>query len=282
MAPKTWETSELALRKIQGTPLANLRMDVIIRADIENWLEGIPSDGARKRYFEYLRAELNQAVDLGIIKLNPASKIRVRVKKSTAKRLLTPSEQQALLSLEMPDRLRFFLLLCLKMGLRRGEALGLRHEDRVDDGVIIRRQVQEIRGKALVREALKTSNSFAWIPICDELLAVIGSKEGYVVSSSNGSYTRPRVIERMMDQLLVSTELEGVSPQWLRRSHGMNLLESGVDIRTSSEMMRHTPKMLLEIYAQSRTELKVDAMRKLREASQRHKIGHRETKNEGI
>jgi integrase len=59
--------------------------------------------------------------------------------------------------------------------------------------------------------------------------------------------------------MLRGTPLEGLKPYDLRHTAAMRLLQR-TDLRTAAEIMRHSPQMLLEKYARSRRELKLQAI----------------------
>jgi integrase len=53
-----------------------------------------------------------------------------------------------------------------------------------------------------------------------------------------------------------------IGPHAFRRTYGMTLLEAGVDIVTAAELMRHDPMVLAKEYAQTRKDLKTDAVKR--------------------
>lgn len=174
---------------------------------------------------------------------------------------LDPGRAAQLLALEAPPRAWLIVRLGLQCGLGISEMAGLRHEDREEDGILIQRQTLEVRGRVHENAPLKTSARRAWIPLPPELLDRIGPpRTGYVLATAGGRPMRPTNIRRALTELVAGTALEGISPHDLRHTYGMRLLESGVDLRTAAELMRHDPIMLAKVYARSRRDLKRAAL----------------------
>lgn len=196
---------------------------------------------------------------------------------------LTPEQQRRLLGLPMTDRARLIILLGLRVGLRRGEIAGAKHEDFEDGGIHVRRAIgarikepEEERGKIDVKKP-KNKNSTVWIPLAPELREMIGPPRWGLVVPAMESRKRnalpaplkpmdPKNVANLLDRTLKDTEFEGLDLHDLRRTFGMSLLEAGVDLRTAAEMMRHDPAMLAKIYARSRRDLKKQGAERLFEA----------------
>jgi len=74
----------------------------------------------------------------------------------------------------------------------------------------------------------------------------------------------PVKASRMWDSVRTELGIQGGLHK-LRGTYGMTLLESGVDIRTAADLMRHDPAMLVRQYAMSRRDLKEAALDRLME-----------------
>lgn len=177
---------------------------------------------------------------------------------ATNPRVLTPKEEVEILALDMREEVRIMVLLGLKMGLRRSEIAGLHHTDRDGDGVMIQRAVVRAKGVIVLKDT-KTESSEAWVPICPELASYIGEHSGYVIGGKDRPIS-PSVLDDRWRRLVKGTKFVDVGLHDLRRTFAMRLLESGVDVRTAAEMLRHDPQMLLKIYSRSRRDLKRAAM----------------------
>lgn len=158
------------------------------------------------------------------------------------------------LSLGRTDAL--LLLLPRLLGLRRSEALGLRHEDRDEDGVWIVRAVTDTDEAVHEREILKTGRSHAWQALPDELLDMVGPpRSGYVLTDGTEPM-RPDTMTARTKMLLETTKWKGFTPQDLRRSFGQAHYERDKDVFGTAALMRHSVKMSEEEYLQTDKDLR--------------------------
>ncbi len=162
------------------------------------------------------------------------------------------------------ERLRLMLRLALRTGMRKGEILALRHDDRFHDGINVRASLTRKDGGLYVKETKGRKNRF--IPLSDDLEPLIGhGRNGYVIHAEESAETPmwPRNAERLLDSALRHTKYKGVNFHDFRRTFATMLLRAGVDLKTASDILGHDPKMLLEIYAQSSTQIKREAIQKV-------------------
>jgi integrase/recombinase XerD len=249
-SPTTVEHWRECLKRILKTSLAELAPEDINEAVIQKWLA--KEKGAARTKKNTLNVVLQVCREHG-------NRLEVKTPsvKQKKRRILTPLEQRTLLTLEMPESTRTMILLGLRMGLRRSEIAGLRHDDRDGDGVTIRRAVVRAKGIVAIKNT-KTPSSEAWVPLCEELKSVIGSGEGYVLGDGDRPIS-PSVLDDRWRRFIKGKVYEGTGLHDLRATFGMTLLESGVDVRTASEMLRHDATMLLKVYTRSRRDLKRSA-----------------------
>ena len=141
--------------------------------------------------------------------------------------------------------------------------MGVRHEDREEDGIVIARSVAQIKGLLIIGPP-KNRASESWVPLPEELIDDIGGT-GWVTPEP-GSPEDPRTpnwLALRVKKAGLRAGIGKVSPHDLRHTAAMNLLEAGVDVVTAAEMLRHDPVMLAKVYAKSRRDLKRDAMKRL-------------------
>ncbi|MGV3614328.1 MAG: tyrosine-type recombinase/integrase [Fimbriimonas sp.] len=250
-------------QRIRPHAIATVDISALKPEDVQRWVDDLGALSPRSvaRYLQCLKAVLQHAVRLGKIPSNPATPIRTKKADEHQKTLLTKEAVERLLALKMTPRMRTAVLLCLH-GLRRAEACGIRYEDIDEDGITIRRQILEVNGKVVVREATKTGRT-RWVPIGPSLKEAIGEGKGYVLATSAKTPLRPRNLAREWTVLVKGTEFEPLTLHDLRSTFGTLLLESGIDVRTASELMGHSPAMLASIYARSRKDLKREALSKV-------------------
>lgn len=257
--PKTVTLARLTLGHIRKHPIGERGLDEITEAKILEWRLWLQSNGLQdstvhryQRVLERMLALLGRRVT--------APKPRLR---QPDVRILTREEQRELINRAVQPRTRLALLILIGWGLRSGEACGLMHEDRHENGVWLRRVVT---GTGQVDETMKTDESRAWLPfVDDELEQLIGPpRTGYVLATANGTPMAPNNLRRMVQSVAEGTAYEGITPQELRHTAGVNMLRAGIDPATAASITRHSVETLLKIYHRVIVESKVEAMEKLR------------------
>ena len=174
--------------------------------------------------------------------------------------------------------LRAFALLWLGVGLRRGEALGLRWDD-IDferGYLLVQRRVNRVRGQGLlVREGAKSSEGNRAQPLPSVVMEALvdrrqhqhddrlraglnwkGTADGYVFTTTIGTLIEPRNVNRAFTAALKRAGMEHRSPHSLRHDFAGLLLSSGVASRVTQELMRHTRyELTANVYQQPPDEL---------------------------
>jgi len=188
------------------------------------------------------------------------------------------------LSKEEQSRLEAFLLqdldagqlgvlLSLRLGLRIGEVCGLRWND-IDlrEGVLFVRQcVQRITNhQAALGEAKtvlttgvpKTVNACRMIPIPSDLTMAIASCKGsepadFVIQGKSQSFLDPRTCQARFHSYLKQSGLRDVNFHMLRHTFATRCIESGMDVKTLSEILGHANiSTTLGVYVHSSLEQK--------------------------
>ncbi len=260
LSPTTASLYEIILRtRIVDDPIGDLPLDQINAEVVQAWINrqtGVTSTVQRAASF--LMSTLKS---LGVKDLDVAVP---RDREQTIV-VLSPAEQDGLLALPMPPEVRMAALLGLRLGLRRGEMCGLRHEDRDDDGVSIERSLAQVRGQLIIKPP-KSARGYRWLPLPPELEAQIGPPlTGYVLADDLEGEDRPLsplALQARWKKALKDTPFSHITLHDLRGSYGMLLLERGADLRTVSELTGHDPAILARIYARSRRDLKREAIRR--------------------
>lgn len=192
---------------------------------------------------------------------NPVRATKPKVKEPTV-RILTRSEQQRLLEACTTERMRMAVLMMLEWGPRPSELCGLKHEDRFEDGVMIRRAVTK-NGKV---SDTKTDRSKAWLPILhEELKKFIGSSKGYLLGTISKRPLNPATLRRMLQKVARDAKLGHVTPMDIRHTAAVNMLSAGVDPATAASITRHSVEMLLKVYHRSTDAGKLEALKKTTE-----------------
>ncbi len=283
LAPTTYALYEIVYEtRVRKDPLGGILLSELKPEHVQAWVDSLHDvlPSSRARYLQCVKAILQYAFKTRWIDSNPASPIKAGKIEEHFKEVLTRSEVNQLLAMEMSDRLRKGILLCLH-GLRRAEACGLKYEDFDGEGVTIKRQALEVSGQLIIQNATKTGET-RWVPVNEELRHILSKGTGWVLESATGQPLRPRNFAREWSLLVKgdshavrekklknnrpvreSTVFAGLTLHDLRSTCGTLLLEGGVDVRTASEILGHSPAMLSKVYARSRKELKQAAMTKI-------------------
>jgi integrase len=191
----------------------------------------------------------------------------------------TPAEAQSFLQAVRSDRLYALYAVALSMGLRRGEALGLRWAD-VDlaDGVIrVQHGLHRVVGQ-LQLGPVKTDGSARVIPVPAPLLKVLRAHRraqveerqtvgqawqdgGFVFTTGLGTAIEPRNINRHFDKLCASS---GVRLHDLRHSCASLLWSQGVPLEQIQDILGHEdPRTTKTIYVDVAEELQRGAVDRL-------------------
>lgn len=260
-SPSTWQTERDWLNQLEKDELGRKPVKQIKQADLDSWLFRMrlryANETVRKRC-GFLNSLLKSAgTDL---------RLTAPAKSQSTRRPMSPGEREIYDNLVPPKEwMKTALLICRYLGVRRSEAFGLKHEDRDRDGIWIRRSVLLLKGELRVRPKGKSAKSHAWVPLPKVLQEIIGGdRKGFVIGGGKDP-ENPKAFSNWLYEEKQRCGLKDV-PKFgahaVRRTYGMQLLESGVDLITAAEMMRHDPTMLAKEYAASREDLKKAAVEK--------------------
>ncbi|HUZ70392.1 MAG TPA: tyrosine-type recombinase/integrase [Candidatus Saccharimonadales bacterium] len=242
--------------------LGKLRLAALQPTDVDAFLAAKLDSGPAPRTVHHmravLRAALTQAVRDGLIVRNPAGlsrPVRVEHREMT---VLSPEQARAFLDSAKGDRLEALYATALAIGLRQGEALGLRWQDvdleagtlRVEHGLQrIAGKVQLIPTKSarsrrtvvmpgMVAEALRAHRTRQ---LQDRLLA--GGRwhdGGFVFTSSIGTPVDTSELRRAFHAVLRRAGLPAIRWHDLRHSAASLMLVQGVSPRVVMETLGHS------------------------------------------
>lgn len=175
------------------------------------------------------------------------------------------------------DGTKIGVYISLYTGLRIGEICALTWDD-IDLQnrlLYVRHTVVRIRaeekGKVCTRQVIdrpKTKASLRCIPICSNLQNVLvayaeHSPSKYVVSN-NSQFVCPRTYEYRYNKLLELSEVPHVNYHSLRHTFATRCIESGVDVKSLSEILGHANvSITLNTYVHSSMDLKRAQLEKL-------------------
>lgn len=187
--------------------------------------------------------------------------------------VFTESEQQLLVQnlLSQNDTFAFGILLALYTGLRIGEVCALKWEDISEATIHICKTMQRLRNADGSTEVMilppKTDSSDRIIPIPSALKSIIKQQRkesGYVLTRPNGKFTEPRLLQNKFAKYLAECGIDKANFHTLRHTFATRCIESGVDVKTLSELLGHADvKTTLNRYVHSSLDLKQKSIDKL-------------------
>lgn len=274
LAPKTFVNYQ---REV-GYLLAHLgekRLQAIRPADIREALDRMAAQGlgprAIRKALTHLRAIFREALALEVVHRDPTASIRLEAPtRRTAGRTLEPHEVAALLQAldawptwEVGTALR----LCLAVGLRPGEALGLKWGD-LDfraGTLAVRRAWTSLGGKGLLT-APKTPSSLRTIPVPPKTLEHLRARwealvetgmdpldlrEAWVFPSAKdpSQPLNPHSLAHALRKIVARVGLPPIRPHDLRHTFASMLLAEGAPPEVVAARLGHArPSITLDIY----------------------------------
>lgn len=256
----SWRTDEFRLNKLkpffEGVAVAEIDEAKILDLRQDRLGEGI-SRLTANREVALLKKMFSWAVDKGLVKENPARKIKMFSEKDTARdRVLSPKEEERLFP-ELPGNLRLFVFTALHTGLRLGELLGLAWAS-VD---FERKRIKIERTKS--KRARFVGLNSALTAQLESLKQAQKEKTRFVFPFAR------RSVRTGFENACRNAKIEDFTFHDLRRSFGTRLLEKGVNIVTISRLYGHSSVLVTQNYlhpgdevAQEAVELLVEAPKK--------------------
>lgn len=204
-----------------------------------------------------LRKALADAVRDELIGRNVALLVEPPVVRRSERKPLTKAEAKKLLETMADDCHRTLWLLMLGVGLRRGEALGLRWDDvDLDAGIIrVRRSLQRLRGQ-LVEVDPKTAASTAPVALPAPVVAALRQHRHeqavarmaatawvdarLVFTTKIGTALEPRNLNRAWAALCERAGVRQLRVHDLRHAAATFMLAAGVDLKVIQSTLRHS------------------------------------------
>lgn len=260
----------IILKRIEGFPIANAKVNRIKSADIQELIKYMQNAkfGSKKGYspktikstISFISACYDQIMrDMDGVYDNPCTHVKLPKQKKADKRTLTATELPIFIknldTLDMDTRVMFELALFL--GLRRSEVLGLTFSHVHDDYIDINATRHKVDGKNIV-QATKTTSSTALIALPkflsedikklkeyheDEKLRLGELYDGtsdYLILSPEG---KPIHHSRANDRVHKYARDIGIDPisfHELRHTYASMINNFGADITELASQMRHS------------------------------------------
>lgn len=232
----------------------------------------------KKSLLYIIKSTLDYSLNQKIIK-KPID-IDISFKKPKSKIVYFTKEEQAMLEeylLRNNSLINIGILICLYTGIRLGEICGLKWTDIdfVNKSISINRTVLRIKNtdnnsnnktKKIISSP-KSESSLRTIPIPDfiieQLLNHMLSEDAYVLTNTS-EFKDTRVYEKNFENILKKIGIRILNFHALRHTFATRSIESGMDIKTLSEILGHSSyHTTLETYIHSSFNHKRDSINNL-------------------
>lgn len=262
LEPKTHSSYADTCRVHIVPTLGNLRLTKLTPQDVTRLLRSKQESGLSPRTVSYirtvLRIALNRALKWGLVGRNVAALTDPPKIRRVEVHPLSPEQAREFLVAAEGDRLEALYRVAIALGLRIGEALGLRWEDvDLETGTIhIRRALQRVKGKLIFKEP-KTEKSRRTLSVPASLvLALRGHRVrqleerlaqgtawedmGLVFSNTIGRPLEPSNVLKRLKRLLRDADLPEQRFHDLRHCAASLLLAQGVPARVVMDILGHS------------------------------------------
>lgn len=284
--PWTYRGYEVLVRCHLIPEMGRVRLDKLTPEQVQGLMNRKREAGLSAKTVQYmrgvLRTALNRALRWGLVPRNVADLVDGPKVERFEIQPFTRVEARSFLDAVRGNRLEALYSVALAMGLRQGEALGLRWQDvDLDTGTLhVRRQLQRVAGQ-LRQVPVKTARSrrtLAMPPSIvgslrehrrrqaqDQLLAGSRWREtGCVFTTSIGTPLEARNVVRSFKEILARAGLPDVRFHDLRHSCATLLLVQGVSPRVVMEILGHSQiSLTMNTYSHVVPELQREAANRL-------------------
>ena len=270
-SPNTYRQYVWLVRQHITPILGTKRVEDIKRADVKNLIalkakqtvaprgpssetsENLLSRNTLRLIRAVLHAAFEDAIQEGLINLNPASKVELPKAPAKEAVFLKPEEAARLFKAAQEDDLAEFWMFMLTTGTRIGEASGIRWQD-IDfkaETVTIRGQLQRIEGQLQYRATTKT-NQVRVLPLSSDLAARLRElmgrdmiayqpdPDGIVFLNPAGRRLDPKYVRTKLMRLCEQAGVQPVSPHKLRHTAATLALSETGDLHAVQKMLGHS------------------------------------------
>lgn len=287
--PKTYHSYAQLVRLHLAPGLGQHQLRKLQPQHVQAFMNEKLAAGLSPRTVQYLRAvlrrALGQALKWGLVARNVATLVDPPRMERPQLRALTPDESRRFLDAVRGDRLEALYAVALALGLRQGEALGLRWQDvDLDAGELrVRVALQRVQGQPLRLVEPKTRQSRRTLPLPPPVIAQLrahrtrqredrllagerweGEGWGLVFANTRGGPLEPRNLTTRYKALLALAGLPNIRFHDLRHSCASLLLAQGVHPRVVMEILGHsTITLTMNTYSHVLPQAQRDALDRL-------------------
>jgi len=271
--PNTARDYSVSINKHITPRLGNMRLQSVDRLQVRALYRKLAESGLSEKTVHNvhicLHKALQDAVDDGLLRRNPAERAHANPKDRPEMKTWSADELAAFLAFAAQDRELVLYHVAAATGMRRGELLGLRWRDVDLDGARLSVRQQFTRqGKGLGFGPPKSQKSIRRIDLDEETIALLREQHerqrfdrracglayradlDLVFSRPGGSPEDPNIIgRRFARRVRHLATVPAITLHGLRHTHATLLLEAGVDVKTVSERLGHdSVQTTLELY----------------------------------
>jgi len=263
LKPYTYQSYETQVRRHISPELGRIRLARLSPQDIQGLLNRKRESGLSARSVQYIHAVLRralwQAERWGFVSRNVARLVSPpRVSRPEVHPLMPTEVRRLLIALE-GDRQSALYTVALAVGLRQGEALGLRWQDvDLETGLLsIRFSLQRVEGQTVLAET-KTEKSRRTIKLPQMCIAALRLHKdrqefekaimagawqdqwGLVFTKEDGSPLSRYAVTRRFQRILSEAGIDRHRFHDLRHTCATLLLAAGVPLKVVQETLGHT------------------------------------------
>lgn len=233
-----------------------------------------------------LRSALSNAVREELVSRNAAKLLKMSKPRAKKGKPWTLEEVQRFLAsaLADDDPLYAAYVLVLVLGMRKGEVLGLWHDevhaDADEPNLSVEWQLQRVGKKLIRRKKTKTEDSEANLPLPEVCRAALKlrteqqtrqrenaarwHKSGYVFTTATGKPVDPRSFNRLFDARCAKAGVRRIEVHTTRKTCATLLAALDVHPRVAMRVLRHSQiKLTMDLYTEVHDGTTVAALKKL-------------------
>ena len=259
----------------------SLRTDHVQKMVNNMVAKGLSAKNIRDTY-NNINAAMKKAVVLRIVPYNPCEGVTLPKLKRYKAKVYNVQMIHHLLDIAEGTDMYLPILLCVTLGLRRGELLALRWDNVDFKNKVLKIRSNMVRGeKDYVIKAPKSEAGVRDISLGDEVLAVLQKERtkyvtdifsydghfqnlNFVIRQEDGSPLRPDSMSRKWRRFLEEHKLPSIRFHDLRHSNATALIQAGVNPRVVQQRLGHADvNITLSTYTHVLPEMDVEAAEKL-------------------
>lgn len=284
--PKTYASYAQLIRLHLSPELGRIVLAKLSPQDVQDFINRKQAAGLSPRTVQYLhavlRAALNRALKWGLVPRNVATLVDVPTVRRKPMRFLPPAQARCLLDAIQGDRLEALYTVALAIGLREGEALGIRWQDvNLETGILtIQVGLQRIDGKLQLKN-LKTEHSRRSIALPKFALAALRAhrarqleerlqagelweEHDLIFATALGKPLDSRNVVRRFKRALRQAGLPDQRFYDLRHTCASPLLVQGVHPRVVMEILGHSQiSLTMNTYSHVAPQLQEEAAQRM-------------------